>query len=126
MKSDIKLHNNSTKYLENVFSQYKETKQITSETVVKNPVVHMYATRDTYNEYGEQTGYTDSLFFNAVIYDTVSMIKYETTSEHDSVSFYDTSPHTVKIFKDGSTLLGFYGEHVFLTLTSLCVFGTEN
>lgn len=117
----IKLHENSVRYIDEVFNMYME-RELTRDTVITNPIIHLYAEEDTYDENGELKGYRDSLFFKADIYDPKRKIKHFGTSLHDSVSFYNISPSQVNIFKDGSTMLTFFGDAEIGLLTSLCVY----
>jgi hypothetical protein len=120
--NSIKLHQNSIDFLESVFNPYKE-EILTDETIIKNPIIHMYAEEDTYDDDGTLNGYIDSLFFKADIYDPSNGIKYSGKGLHDSISFYDINPWQVRIFKDGSTMVLFHGECTIGRLTTLCIYG---
>lgn len=116
----IKLHKNSVDYLERIFEQYTDG-QLNRNTVVSNPIVHMYAKKDTYANDGELEGFVDSLFFRVEIYDPINLIRYHIENFHDSINFNNVSPYEVKIFKDGSTLLAFTQDCRFRLLTTLQV-----
>src|SRR5690625_4809931 len=108
---EIKLHPESIEYLNAVFDIYTTEKKLTWDSIVTNPIIHLYANSDTRNEDGELDGYVDSLFFTVDIYDPVNRIKYTTKSKHDSLDLFNTGVRYVRIFKDGSTLVKFIGDY---------------
>lgn len=118
----IRLHDKSIKLLDEVFQPYKEQQRLKSGTVISNPIIHMYAEEDTFSEDGELRGFMDKLMFRVDVYDTKKLIKYTGESLHDGIDYYDTYPSNVSIFKDGSTMLMFYGDVEIGLLTSLCVY----
>lgn len=116
----VKLHEKSVEYMHEVFEMYTKA-ELRTDTIITNPIIHLYAMEDTYNDEGELNGYLDSLFFRADIYDTIKLLKYTSEGLHDSVNYYEIYPSHVKIFKDGSTMLTFQGETVVHPLTTLNV-----
>lgn len=103
----INLHSKSQKYIEKIFSKYKDADFNGFILELDNCILHLYAIQDSYNEQGELEGYIDALLFKVDIYDTINMKKYS-HKFHDSIYFEKNSPHPIiKIFKDGSTLLHF-------------------
>jgi hypothetical protein len=117
---EIALHKDSVEYLEEVFDCYKDGGFIGDNEVLE-PIIHLYAKQDTRNENGDLDGYYDSLFFEAHIYDINNKIKYKTRL-HDSIDVADTKLWQVKIFKDGSTIMLFYGKYKFGSTTTLSMF----
>lgn len=122
--NDIILHDNSVEYIKEILSIYKE-EELTINTVVLNPIIHMYAESDTADlDSGELQGYSDSLFFKGYIYDTVNRIRYY-SGIHDAVRFHGVSPKQTKIFKDGSTMNVLYGECKVNGMTELCIYSKK-
>jgi hypothetical protein len=107
IQDEIPLHEESVKYLE-VLSDYKYIDELPK--VFKSPVIHLYAKEDTYNEHGELNGYRDALFFECHIFEPETKTAYKSKKLHDTVRFHEVFPSDVRIFKDGSTLISFYGD----------------
>lgn len=122
-REEIALHKDSVEFLAQVFDSYEDGK-LNSSAVVKNPIVHLYATKDTKNEDGDLNGYNDALFFDAHIYDTVNDIKYVET-QHDSVDIGEATMSQIKIFKDGSTMMLFFGDYKFGNTTTLSMYKAD-
>ncbi len=120
INNEIKLHPESVDYIEKTLNQYSETDEL---KIINNPIVHIYAKEDTRDvETGGLNGHTDALFSEFHIYDPKEMTIYKTKGQHDSIMFYNgATPEMVKIFKDGSTLLSFWGKYNFNLLTTVCV-----
>ena len=104
VQDEIELHSNSVEYIK-ILDSYKEVKE--APEYFKSPIVHLYAKKDTYDSAGSLEGYTDALFFECKVYDTVDKIVYTSECLHDSLEFFEVVPTQVKIFKDGSTLVKF-------------------
>lgn len=120
-RDEIELHEDSVEYLEKAFNHYQDA-EMKSNTAIKNPIIHMYAYGDTRDINGVTHGYHDSLFFNVFIYDSINNLRYSAKLK-DSVNVGETGLYNTSIFKDGSTLLKFHGDHRFeLISTVLCVF----
>lgn len=112
----IELHKSSIEHLNIVFDDYSEVtwdNRFFDDTILRNPIVHMYPHSDTYDEDGELQGYVDSLFFKVDIYDTENMMVYRLKRRFDAVDTYNALLEYVRIFKDGSTMLKFAGHHSF-------------
>lgn len=120
MQKVIDLHEFSLQYMERIGSIYTE-EELARDTIVSNPIIHLYAEKDTYSSDGELNGYIDSLFFKAIVYDTNLNIKYTLNRLHDAVDFYKGTPNQTKIFKDGSTMLVAHGKYWVNPLTNLCL-----
>lgn len=107
----IPLHENSREWIDNEFFKgfnhdntytagtYKEV----CESECKRLIIHMYPEKDTYNiDSGELYGFSDSLFFRTIIYNTDNL-KYYDYSLHDEIRL--EVEHQIRIFKDGSTMI---------------------
>lgn len=116
---EIKLHENSKKYIIDTLSQYVE-KQYNGE-VIEQPVVHMYAKSDTYDEDGTLNGYRDSLFCEVHVYDTKNDFKYVFINK-DGVTLLHANIWQVRVFKDGSTMLILNGSHKLEVFQALELF----
>lgn len=104
----IPIHEEGQKYLNEVFTNYTEVKEMGK---VCNPIIHMYAKRDTFEEDGSLNGYIDSLFCDCYIYDTKKMEVYK-KSYSDSVYFgKDAEVSNMRVFKDGSSMVMLYGDY---------------
>lgn len=114
----IILNEKSKEYLETVFNSYTE-KEYTNQ-VIDNPVIHMYATHDTYNE-RELFGYADSLFCEVHVYDVKNDYKY-TFENKDGISLSHADVYQVRIFKDGSTMIMLNGSHELEVFQALELF----
>ncbi len=122
---NIKLSEDSLKYLNEVFKDYKKVEYDTSR-VIKNPLVHLYPTHDTIDEYGDLNGYRDALFMTIRIYDVENDI-YMEIKNRDGLDFYnsDVSLRQIRIFKDGSTLVMISGRCKFGSSQSIDVWDVQ-
>jgi len=93
---------NTIKVLVDEYTQVKECPKYFS-----SPIIHLYAKKDTYDECGNLNGYSDSLFFECHVYDTINGIVYKSDSLHDSFACCNAKPNQIRVFKDGSTLISF-------------------
>jgi hypothetical protein len=110
IKNEVKLHQESIDYVKKTLGQYKLVEKLEDE--INNPIIHMYPVVDAYEEDGELNRSTDSIFFRVDIYDTIKMTVYKGKRLHDQVMpFSDINVSQIKIFKDLSTLLSFYGKY---------------
>jgi hypothetical protein len=116
VQDEIPLHQDSVEYLD-ILSKYEKVDEFKKQ--FKSPVIHLYAKRDTYDENGDLDGYKDALFFECYIYEPDTMTVYKSPRLHDTVRFNEATPNDVRIFKDGSTLLSFFGEVEVELLTSV-------
>jgi hypothetical protein len=116
IQDEIQLHQDSVEYLD-ILYKYKSIKEFPK--IFKSPVIHMYAKRDTYNENGDLDGYRDSLLFECFIYEPDTMTVYKSPNLHDTIRFNEVTPSDVRIFKDGSTLISFFGEVKVELLTAV-------
>lgn len=107
VQEEIQLQQDSVEYLD-ILNKYEKIEK--PPKVFKSPVIHMYAKEDTYSKYGDLNGYRDSLFFECYIYEPDSMTVYKSGRLHDSIRFDEATPSDIRIFKDGSTLLSFFGD----------------
>lgn len=99
---EIKLHENSKKYLSNVFKDYKEVKEYTSHN--GTTVIHMYPKYDTWDlNTDELEGYIDAMLCEVHIYNLTDMTVYK-SKYHDAIYFTNISVST-KVFKDFSTMI---------------------
>ncbi|WP_080845661.1 hypothetical protein [Cytobacillus gottheilii] len=100
----IPIHADSKKYIDETLGSYEEVKSIQT---ISNPIIHMYAKRDTLDlNTGELYGYTDALFSEHHVYDTKLSKVYKSKGLHDAIYFgYGAEVSNVKVFKDGSTLV---------------------
>lgn len=121
----IKLHEQSIDYLNSVFKRYKKEENHERGITLDKCVIHLYPIKDTYDENGNLSGYADSLFFRADIYDIVNFKKYS-HEYHDSILFMNDTPHPIiKIFKDGSTILHFEQGIGLTFFTSISIWNKE-
>ncbi len=107
---EIPLHEKSIKNVEEIFSRYSKTKELTS--VVRNPTIHLYMKEDTYDKDGSVNGYNDSLFFECHVYDTVNRVKYVSPRLHDKIRFNGFNVES-GFFKDGSITYSLIGDFQF-------------
>lgn len=113
---DIVLHKESLKLIEEVMGMYTEVRHDENK-VVSSPIVHLYSKSDTMSLDGELNGFSDALFFETRIFDPKN--RTYSVCENDSVDTPDAAINSIKIFKDGSTMIMFRGNHKFTNLTTL-------
>lgn len=113
---DIVLHEESLKLIKDILGMYTEVKHDDFK-VINNPLIHLYPLRDTMNEDGELNGFSDALFFETRIFDPKN--RTYSICENDSVDTLNADVYSIKIFKDGSTMIMFRGEYRFTSLTTL-------
>ena len=106
----VELHQKSKQYIVNTFERYTED-FFTDGMIIDRPVIHMYAKEDTIDSYGQLNVYIDALHCEVHVYDVVNGKKYKTRRLHDGVNVYNAKMRSVKVFKDGSTMLTTYGKH---------------
>ncbi|WP_133065299.1 hypothetical protein [Virgibacillus profundi] len=93
---------------------YTEIYQISEQ--IKNPIMHMYPIKDTYDPDGGLSGYIDALFFKMNVYDTENMTVYKDENLHDGIlPFKELNVSQIKIFKDLSTMIVLRGEYAIST-----------
>lgn len=99
----VKLSKASEEYIKRIFGQYTDADL--PSTPEGRFVLHLYATSDTTREDGQLDGYQDSLFFDIHVYDQDSKRHGVIARDCDGLSI--ECPCSVRIFKDGSTMLFF-------------------
>ncbi|MFC8686031.1 hypothetical protein [Brevibacillus porteri] len=119
--NEIDLHEKSLDYLNSVFTQYTEIDRLPE--IIKNPIIHMYPKKDTYNYDGELDGYIDALFFELCIYDTDEMTVWKSKRLHDAIipACKHIEIGQIKAFKDLSTMIVLNGHYTFSTNAALSV-----
>ncbi|MGE7840679.1 hypothetical protein ACQKNX_07800 [Lysinibacillus sp. NPDC093712] len=123
---NIELHEESVKYLNEVFNQYEEIKY-DSNLIIINPLVHLYGTHDTRTVDGELNGYNDALFITIKIYDKETM-QFMQIHNRDGLDFYNNKNvhiQQIKVFKDGSTLIQLTGNYKFGNCQSVDVWSVN-
>lgn len=109
IKNEINLHEKSIDYIKESLGQYSE---VDNMSIVENPIIHLYPKKDTYTEDGELTGFIDSLFFEAHIYNTKNMTVWKSCKLHDGIiPFDDINVSQIKVFKDLSTMIVLRGKY---------------
>lgn len=116
--NDIDLHQESVDYLSKVFKEYREIEAIPD--TIKDPIIHIYPKKDTYESDGELNGYTDALFSEIHIYEPHNMTVWKSRRLHDAInSFEDLTVKQIKIFKDLSTMITLSGRYRVSSFTAL-------
>lgn len=111
----MNLHSESEKIIKATFAMYKDGGPIGgSRKFQGRTILHLYPTRDTFNQDGELDGYYQNLFFNLDVYDAKKMVKYS-AGEHDAIFTSGCNINNVTVFKDGAFCICIDGEVEFLS-----------
>jgi len=114
LSHNIKLHEDSIKQIEKVYSMYEEV-EWSSNKIISNPIIHMKATEDTRDENGDLHGYHDCLLFTLYVFDTSSMTAMKLYNRDGLDTWYEKDVKLKKMcmFKDGSALVQLSGKYKF-------------
>ncbi|ALS22146.1 hypothetical protein [Paenibacillus naphthalenovorans] len=111
INNQIELHQKSVDYVKEVFSKYIEVEQL--DSIVTNPIIHIYPKKDTYEQDGKLNGYIDALFSEFHVYDTEKKTVWKSKRLHDGICPYeDLYVNQIKIFKDLSTMISLKGKYI--------------
>lgn len=113
VKNEVELHQESVKYIREVLGMYTEIDRLDDTKHFKNPIIHIYPIKDTYDVNGELRGYIDSIFFNLHFYDTENKTVWKSKRSHDAIIPFMANANfsQIKIFKDLSTLIALSGNY---------------
>jgi len=103
------IHQKSVDYMDDVFGKYVQDQHF--ERYIQNPIIHLYPTKDTYDQDGNLNGYIDALFMDIHIYDTINMKKYLLKNKDGIFGDNNLTVSQIKAFKDGSTMIVLRGRY---------------
>ena len=100
----MKISKKSQKMIKDVFSSYKEETPMPNKFLGGRTIFHLYPSGDTQNDKNDDlAGHRDALLFDVHIYRPKERVKYPVIHDRDTIDFL--FPTSVKIFKDGSTMI---------------------
>lgn len=100
----MKISKKSQKMIKDIFSSYREEKIMPDKFLSGRTIFHIYPSGDTQNDKNDDlAGFHDALLFDVHIYRPQERVKYPVIHDRDTIDFL--FPVSIKVFKDGSTMI---------------------